>query len=287
MTDTFDGLGVGFGPLQETAVTSQNLVQRISGKVEESLGRVDDGIVGKRRIGDDKVLLRSLQSLDETEIGIVEHLVGGTLRVGNQGGIRCVVSGILGEKPLGLVVTQVLPDGAAEFLVLLLQKGNRLLERLEQELFADSASLGVFAIAFTTFVLLLLTHLTISGARRLFLGHGVLKMVTLLWGLLVGNALGLGNPRGRGTHNEGGFFPFGKLCGVKTSSLIDRDEPSVSGRLGGHGGDLGLTGIQDILLLAEEDCVSVGGEHDIPKDVIKIQGGRGASLGYRLLGSGR
>lgn len=84
LADTFDRLGVGFGTLQETAVTSQDLVQRVARQVEETLRGVNNGIVGKRGIGDDKVLLGRLQGLDKGEIRVIEDLVGDALTRGQE-----------------------------------------------------------------------------------------------------------------------------------------------------------------------------------------------------------
>ena len=83
-TNLFDGLGVGLGTLQEAAVAAQNLVETVSSQVEESLSGVDNWIVGKRWVGDDKVLLGSLQGLDEGEIWVIEDLVGVHGRGGNE-----------------------------------------------------------------------------------------------------------------------------------------------------------------------------------------------------------
>ena len=149
MSNTFNSLGVSLGTLQETAITSQNLIQGVSGKIEKALGGVDDRVVGKRWVGDDKVLLGSLQSLNETEIRIVENLVGGTLRGSDQSGIGALATGILSQQLLSLIITQVASERVAELLVLFLEESNGLLKRFQKELFTDAASLGVFTVALT------------------------------------------------------------------------------------------------------------------------------------------
>lgn len=82
LTDTFDRLGIRLRTLQESAVTSQDLVQGVTSQVEETLTGVDNRIVGQGRIRNDKVLLSRLQSLDEGKVGIVQDLVGDTLTGG-------------------------------------------------------------------------------------------------------------------------------------------------------------------------------------------------------------
>jgi hypothetical protein len=152
MSNTFDSLGVGLRTLQETAVTTQNLIQGVSSKVEETLGGVDDWVVGKRWVSDDKVLLGCLQSLDETKIRIIENLVGGTLRGSDQSGIGALATDVLGHQLLGLVITQVASERVAELLVLFLEESNGLLKRFQKELFTDAASLGVFTVALTVLI---------------------------------------------------------------------------------------------------------------------------------------
>lgn len=149
LADTFDRLGVGFGALQKATVTSQNLIQGVSRKIEETLTRVHNGIVGQTGVGNNKVLLRRLQSLDEAKVGIVQHLVGDTLRAGQQT-VRRISSTVLATEQLfGLFVTEVRTNALTEFFVLFLEKSNRLLERFQQELFANTTALGVFTVAFT------------------------------------------------------------------------------------------------------------------------------------------
>jgi hypothetical protein len=45
---------------------------------------------------------------------------------------------------------------------------------------------------------------------------------------------------------------------------------------GGHGGEFTFSRGQSFLLFREEDRVTIGGEHDISKDIIEIEG-RGCS----------
>lgn len=82
LADAFDVLGIRLGALQEAAIAAQNLVERVSRQVEETLRSVDDRIVRKAGVGDDKVLLGRLEGLDEGEIGVVQDLVGDSLRGG-------------------------------------------------------------------------------------------------------------------------------------------------------------------------------------------------------------
>ena len=142
LADVLDSLGIGLRALQETAVTSQDLVKGVASKVEETLRGVDDWVVGQRRIGDNKVLLGSLQSLDEREIRIIEDLVGNALSGGSQSIVSA--SSLLAEELLGLVSTQVGLDSVSELFVFLLQEANTLLERFQKELLANAALLGVF-----------------------------------------------------------------------------------------------------------------------------------------------
>mmetsp|Transcript_22191 Transcript_22191/g.35768 ORF Transcript_22191/g.35768 Transcript_22191/m.35768 type:complete len:202 (-) Transcript_22191:473-1078(-) len=201
MTDTFDGLGVGLGALQETAVTAQDLIERVAGQVQKSLRGVDNGVVGQGRVGDDKVLLGRLQGLDERKVGIVQDLVGSTLRVGDQGRLVGFVLRFGVEKLLCLGVAQVRPDGVTKLFVFFLQEGHTLLKRFQEELLANAAALGVFTITFPTFRLLLLTHFTIAGTRRLLLGHGILQVMSFLGRLFVGHGLGLRHARSGVTHD--------------------------------------------------------------------------------------
>ena len=117
LADAFDRLGVRLGSLQETAVTSQDLVQRVTGQVEETLTGIDNRIVGQGRIGDNKVLLSRLQSLDERKVGIVQDLVGDTL-AGGQESIDVGTRAGLVEELLGAGGSKVLSNGVLEFLIL-------------------------------------------------------------------------------------------------------------------------------------------------------------------------
>lgn len=147
LADAFDCLGVGLGALEEAAIAAQNLVERVTRKVEETLRRIHDGIVGEGRVGNDEVLLRRLEGLDEGKVGVVQHLVGDALRRRDE---TIHVAAALGlEQLVGLVVAQVAPDRVAELLVLFLQECHRLLEGFQQELFADAGALGVLAVALT------------------------------------------------------------------------------------------------------------------------------------------
>jgi hypothetical protein len=145
-TNLFDGLGVGFGTLQETAVAAQNLVETVPSQVEETLSGVDNWIVGKRWVGDDKVLLGSLQGLDEGEIRVIEDLVGVHGGGGNEANFA--VGELLAEQFIGLSGAKVRANRGTELLILVLEQIDTLLEGLEKELLADTRALGVFAIAF-------------------------------------------------------------------------------------------------------------------------------------------
>ena len=147
----FDVLGVGFRALQETAVASENLVQRVAGEIEETLTGVDNGIVGEGWVGDDKVLLRRLQGLDEGKVRVIEDLVGNALGTGEQA-VDAGAGGLFVQEGVGFLVAEVRTDGVLEFLVLFLEESDGLLEGFQQELLADAGALGVFAVAFTVFL---------------------------------------------------------------------------------------------------------------------------------------
>jgi hypothetical protein len=117
---------IRFGSLQEAAVAAQNLVQRISRQVEKALTGVHNGVVGERRVGDHKVLLGSLQSLDEGKVRIVEDLIGNALRARQQSIDGHVL--LLLQNGCGLVVAQVRSDGGLELFVLFFEEGHRLLQ---------------------------------------------------------------------------------------------------------------------------------------------------------------
>jgi hypothetical protein len=148
VTDTLDSLGISLRTLQETAVTSQNLVQGVPRKIQETLTGIDNRVVGQTWVGDDKVLLGRLQGLDKGKVRVVEDLVGDSL-TGRQESVDAVGVGAIIEELLSLFVAQVRADGGLELFVLLLEQGNTLLQALEQELLADAGALGVFAITFT------------------------------------------------------------------------------------------------------------------------------------------
>lgn len=152
LADTFDSFGIGLGTLQEAAITSQNLVERVTGKVEETLTGVDNRIVRQGGIGDNKVLLCRLEGLDEREVRIVQDLVGNALRTGKET-VDTGTTALRLQQHVGLLVAEVRADRVAELLILFLQESNRLLERLEQELLADTRTLRVFTIAFTVIII--------------------------------------------------------------------------------------------------------------------------------------
>jgi hypothetical protein len=150
LADTFDVFGVGFGSLQETAIASQDLIQTVPGQVEETLRSIHNRIVWKRWVRDHKVLLRRLQRLDEGEVWVIQNLVGNTLARGEQS-VDIVTGrfGLLVEQRGCLGISQVRADRPTELFVLLLEEGNGLLQRFQQELLADARALGMFTIAFT------------------------------------------------------------------------------------------------------------------------------------------
>ena len=149
MSDTFDRLGVGLGTLQETTVTAQNLVQRVTSKVEETLRGVNNWVVGKRGVGDDKVLLGGLKRLDEGKIGIVKNLVGSSLRSSDKSSVGSVLALVGIQQTFRSIVSKMVANGVAELFVLFLEKSNGLLKGFEQELFSDAGALGMFPVAFT------------------------------------------------------------------------------------------------------------------------------------------
>ena len=142
ITNVLNSLGISFGTLQETAVTSQDLVKGISGEIKESLGRIDNWVVRKGRIGNHKVLLGSLKGLDEGKVGVIQDFVGDSLRGRNKS--LAIASALLAEEFLGLVGSQLSLDSVSELFILILQEANTLLERFEKELLADTALLGIF-----------------------------------------------------------------------------------------------------------------------------------------------
>ena len=148
LADTFDRLGVSLGSLQETAVTSQDLIQGVTSQVEETLTSIDNRIVGQGRIGNDEILLRRLQGLDKGEVGIVKDLVGDTLTRGKQT-IDIGTRARLVEELFGPSRSEVLTNRVFELFVLGLEEVNGLLKRFEEELLADTGALGVFTVAFT------------------------------------------------------------------------------------------------------------------------------------------
>jgi hypothetical protein len=152
LADAFHGLGVRFRTLQKATIASENLIERIARQVQKALTGIDNGIVGQRRIGDDKVLLRRLQRLDEGKVGIVQDLVGNALRTGEQA-VHAAGTAAFGttlvEKLVGLFGTEMRTNAVLELFILFLEQRHRLLQRLEEELFANARALGVFAVAFT------------------------------------------------------------------------------------------------------------------------------------------
>ena len=147
LTDTFDGLGIGLGPLEETAITSQDLVQGVPSQVQETLTGVDNRIVRQTRIGHDKVLLGRLKRLDEGKVGVVEDLVGNGLTVGQQTVNRRILARV--EQFGGTFLSQVSANGVAQLFVFFLEQGHRLLQGFQKELFANARTLSVFTVTLT------------------------------------------------------------------------------------------------------------------------------------------
>lgn len=146
LTDTLDRLWVGLGSLQETTVTSKDLVQRVTRQIEKALTGVDDRVVGQGRIRNDKVLLGRLKGLDERKVGIVEDLVGNSLTGGEETIDISSRAGLV-KKLCGLGSAKLALNGLLELFVLFLEKSNRLLEGLEEELFTVTRLLGVVLVA--------------------------------------------------------------------------------------------------------------------------------------------
>lgn len=111
------------------------------------MGGIHNWVVREGWVRDDEVLLSSLEGLDEGKVRIVENLVCRELAVSNKTTIALFK--VLSEEFVSLGSTKVRTDGATELFVLVLEKGDRLLEGLEQELFADARALSVFTVAFT------------------------------------------------------------------------------------------------------------------------------------------
>jgi len=288
LTDAFHMLRVGFGTLEETAVASQNLIKRVARQVEETLRGVDNGIVGKTGIRDHKVLLGSLEGLDEGEIGIVQDLVGNSLAAGEQ-----TIDGhafLLVQENSSLLVAEMRTNGALELFVFFLEEGNGLLERLEEEFLADATALGVFAVAFPkdefgeqfrlikqksfdvpALDLLLLAHLAVSF---LLLGSRILQVMGSLRDMTEGNRLGGSSSPGK-AHSRRLFAVLHELRGVQTTTGGYLLEGASRCLARGHGRDLGLTGVESALL-AEEDGVSIGSEDDVSKDVVEVERVRSA-----------
>jgi hypothetical protein len=152
LADAFDTFGIGLWTLQKATIASENLIERISRQIQESLTGIDNGIVRQGRIGHDKVLLRRLQRLDEAKVGIVEYLVGNALRTGQQAvdtAVGVTIGTGLVQERLGLFRAEMRTNAILELFILLLEQRHRLLQRLEEELFANARALGVFAVAFT------------------------------------------------------------------------------------------------------------------------------------------
>mmetsp|Transcript_40217 Transcript_40217/g.97139 ORF Transcript_40217/g.97139 Transcript_40217/m.97139 type:complete len:204 (-) Transcript_40217:251-862(-) len=165
----------------------------------------------------------------------------------------------------------MVPDRVTELLVLFLEESDRLLEGFQQELLADTAALGVFTVAFTAVRLLCIGHLPVTRPGRLLLGHGVLQVMTFLRRLLERDGLRLAGRVGGRTHDECRLLVVVQLRRVQPTTLLGL--PTV--RLRRHRGDTCLTGREGILFFRHEDGVTVGGEHDIAEDVVKVQGGHG------------
>jgi len=125
-TDLLDRLGISLWSLQETAITTQDLVKSVSSKVKETLGGIYNWVVRKRRVGNDEVLLGSLQSFDEREIWVIEDLVG--VHGGGSNKTSLAVGKLLANQFIGFGSAEVRTDCLSELLVLILEQGDRLLK---------------------------------------------------------------------------------------------------------------------------------------------------------------
>jgi len=148
LADALGCLGIRFWTLQEATIAAEDLIQRVAGEVEKSLTGIDDRVVGQRGVRDHEVLLGRLEGLDEGEVRVIEDLVGEALRLGKEttglsGGLAPLVKQLGGS-----LIAQVGADGAPQLLVFLLEEGDGLLKRLEEELLANARALGVLAVAF-------------------------------------------------------------------------------------------------------------------------------------------
>jgi hypothetical protein len=89
-----------------------------------------------------------LKGLDERKVGIIENLVGDTLTGGKETIDVSSRAGLV-KKLFGLGGPELALDGLLELFVLFLEKSNRLLEGLEEELFTVTRLLGVVLVALT------------------------------------------------------------------------------------------------------------------------------------------
>lgn len=164
LTNDINGGLVGARSLQEAAVTPEDLIEGVSGKVEEALRHVHDGIVGKTGVGDCKVLLRSRQSLHEAEIGLHEGLDRTKARRGGDGGElrRLARSNLLQQRlgPIGkLRLDDVLQRGD-----LPLQSMDLLLQAFQKELLPKPTALGVLSVPLPPLDLLRLGQLRLPAS---------------------------------------------------------------------------------------------------------------------------
>mmetsp|Transcript_6282 Transcript_6282/g.16030 ORF Transcript_6282/g.16030 Transcript_6282/m.16030 type:complete len:213 (-) Transcript_6282:106-744(-) len=177
-----------------------------------------------------------------------------------------------------------------QLFVFFLEQGDRLLQRFEQELLADARALGVFAIAFTTFHLLLFAHLAIAGPSiLLLLGGSILQVIGFLRSTFKGHGGGgFGGPRG--SHGRRSLRWVVQMGGEQTTSLRHLLQLTIGRHLGSRRGNLvAFTRAHDIvlLLLRKENGVTLGRKDDISKNVIQVQGGRSPFRVHSSLGFSR
>mmetsp|Transcript_13965 Transcript_13965/g.39187 ORF Transcript_13965/g.39187 Transcript_13965/m.39187 type:complete len:234 (-) Transcript_13965:735-1436(-) len=142
------------GTLEEPTVSSQNLVQLVSGKIQKSLGNVNDRIVGKRGIGNGEILLGSRKSRHEPKIGFHKGLDGTKPRGHGQRSVFVFVPANLVDDLLGPGSRNLGPNCLFELVQLLLQTVDLFLEGFQQKLLSKAAALGMFAVSFTALELL-------------------------------------------------------------------------------------------------------------------------------------
>jgi hypothetical protein len=93
------------------------------------LSGIHDWIVREGRVCDDKVLLSCLEGLDEGKVRVIENFVRGELAVSNEATFSFVK--VLAEELVGFGSAKVTANRGAQLIVLILEKGDRLLKGFE------------------------------------------------------------------------------------------------------------------------------------------------------------